>query len=269
VHLALRAAVAVVADALARVVMRGQRVPMHVVRARKVITSGPRRRRRRRRRPRVGDASVGRRAVTVQAVVARVADTLRRVLVRGRVGRGQQVALPVQSCKARRARSGVQSVSEGGWREAGGAKRRKGDRDRQGRSPQGNDRHGFFGQTPSPGHHLPYGQGGSACSSAGSQVACWAAAPAAESRSVAAAVIVVRIMMSVLVLGVGAASSSVAAGAGALWLVLWLCCGRCGGGRHRGSLRRHLVPQKPAETRVGGQLCTIEKSSQMDRERKK
>jgi hypothetical protein len=86
---------------------------------------------------------------------------------------------------------------------------------------------------------LPYGQGGSACSSAGSQVACWAAAPAAESRSVAAAVIVVRIMMSVLVLGVGAASSSVAAGAGALWLVLWLCCGRCCGGGHRGSLRRH------------------------------
>jgi hypothetical protein len=86
---------------------------------------------------------------------------------------------------------------------------------------------------------LPYGQGGSACSSAGSQVACWAAAPAAESRSVAAAVIVVRIMLSVLVLGVGAASSSVAAGAGALLLVLWLCCGRCCGGGHRGSLRRH------------------------------
>jgi len=129
VHLALRAAVAVVADAPARVIGRGQRVPMHVVRARKVMTSGRRRRAWMINTRLVGDASVGSRAVTVQAVVARVADTLRRVLVRGRVGRGQQVALPVQSCKARRARSGVQSVSEGGWREAGGAKRRKGDRE--------------------------------------------------------------------------------------------------------------------------------------------
>ena len=50
---------------------------------------------------------------------------------------------------------------------------------------QGKSRQGFGGQTPLPGHQWPYGQGGSAGVSAGSQSWSWPDAP--EKRSAAEA----------------------------------------------------------------------------------